>query len=342
MESRLSSRCLRHFAVALMVLLAGAVHAAPTRTWTVVVLPPLAEHGSGARGVNNRGDVVGTSGVAQYHPHPVLWNHGTVTDLLAGNPAFGVANAINDQGVVAGTEGSRVVVWKDGIATPLYLAGEPMDINKSGAVVGFYYPWGEYAFGPQHGFYWKDGVLHDIGNLGNTVTTASGVNDRGVVVGRSRLPFSSDDHAVVWEGGTLRDLGTLGGPNSGAVDVNNHGLILGTADTPDGINHMVTWDLRAGQPRDHGARLAGHALNDRGAIVGNHLDTGRPFLLEDGEYTWLLDLPAMRAQGWVSFGAFDINDRGWIVGIGWRPGSTNQGEALLLIPGNGGGGRPKG
>ena len=341
MDSRQSRRWLRHLSVALTVLVAGAANAAPTRSWTVVPLPST-EFGGSARAVNNRGDVVGTGEVSQYRPHPFLWRNGTATDLIAGDPLHGVANAINDQGMVAATRGKAVIAWKDGVETPLHIAGEPSDINKSGAIVGGYYPWGEIAFGPQEAFYWKDGVLHTLPSLGNRLTVAGGVNDHGVVVGYSRLPFSSDDHAIVWENGVLRDLGTLGGRNSSAGDITNHGVILGSADDAAGMNHMVTWDLRTGRITDYGPRLAGYAINDRGAIVGNQLDTGRPFLLEDGQYTWLLELREMRDQGWTSFGAFDINDRGWIVGIAWKPGISTSGTPLLLIPGNGGGGRPKG
>ena len=335
-------RLIRQLACAALVLASAlSADAAPSRTWTVIALPTLGPYGGGARGINNRGDVVGTSGVAEYYPHPVLWNHGAAKDLLAGHPAYGVANAINDQGAVAATEGSGVIVVKDGVITPLNIAGEPLDINKSGAVVGYYYPSGQIASGPMNGFYWKDGVLRDIGSLGNNQTMAGGVNDKGVVVGYSVLPFSSDSRAIIWENGVLRQLQGLGGANSSAGDVTNHGVILGTAYTPDGINHMVTWDAVSGLiTRDYGPRLAGYAINDHGTIVGNQLDTGRPFLLEGDTYTWLLELPEMRAQGWLSFGAFDINERGWIAGIGYREGSTNQGEPVLLIPENGGG-RPK-
>jgi hypothetical protein len=72
-------------------------------------------------------------------------------------------------------------------------------------------------------------------------------------------------------------------------------VILGSADAPDGINHMVTWDAVSGAiTHDYGPRLAGYAINDRGDIVG----------------------------------------------IGYRATSTNQGEPLLLVPEKGGG-RPK-
>jgi uncharacterized membrane protein len=325
---------------ALVLAAAATAHAAPTRTWTVTALP-ISEYGGGARGVNNRGDVVGTYEVAQYYPHPAIWSNGAVTDILADNPTYGVANAVNDSGAVAATQRSGIIMWKDGVITPLNIAGEPMDINKFGAIVGYYYPCGEIACGPQRGFYWRDGVLQDIGDLGNNVNAALGVNDRGVVVGYARLPMSSDTRAVVWENGRLSVLPDLGGGTNSAGDITNHGVIMGSSTDPTGVNHLVTWDAGTGRITDIGRRLSGNGINDRGAIVGNNLDTGAAFLLEDGVFTWLLDLPAMREQGWTSFTPFDINERGWIVGIGYRPGSTNQGEPVVLVPENGGG-KPKG
>ncbi len=335
MQLRNLGRALRQCALALAMVSAATAHAAPTRTWTVVVLPTLTANGGSARAVNNRGDVAGTSHVALNYPHPVAWSNGAVTDLLAGNPAYGVANAINDQGAIAGTERSGVIVWKDGVATSLGIAGEPQDINKSGGVVGYYYPYGEIGWGPVHGFLWKDGVLRDIGDLGNNQSYAMGVNDKDVVVGHAVLPFSSTYHAVVWQNGVLRDMGTLGGTNSFAVDINNHGVIVGTSDAGDGSYWMYTSGISGGMTavlKD----ASPSAINDAGAIVGN-FRSGRPFLYENGVVTDLLALPAMVSGGWTSFGAFGVNDRDWIVGIGYRPGSTSQGTPLLLIPQNGGG-----
>jgi probable HAF family extracellular repeat protein len=321
-------------------LLAGALLATATllaqaapKEWSVTVLPSLGQYGSWGRALNNRGEVAGTSSVAEHHPHPVFWDSdGRITDLIAGLPASGVANALNDQGVVAFTNGSAVGVWKDGVAMYLGITGEPIDINKSGAVVGYFYPSGQIAVGPQRGFYYKDGVVHDIGSLGNNLTAAAGVNDRGVVVGYSVPPQSSDTRAVVWQDGVLRELTGLGGRNSSAGDVTNRGVIFGSADDVNGVNHLVSWDLNGNLLRDYGPRLAAHSVNDRGAIVGNHLDTGRPFLLEDDQFTWLLDLPAMKAQGFTAFSASEINDHGWIVGLGYRPNGPPDGVAVLLKP----------
>ncbi|HET6263623.1 MAG TPA: hypothetical protein VFD95_02115, partial [Usitatibacter sp.] len=136
---------------AVVLASAAAAHATPSGGWTLRVLPTLTENGGSARGVNNRGDIAGTSHVAENYPHPAMWTNGVVSDLLQGNPATGVANAINDRGMIAGTQRSGVMVWDNGAATSLGIAGEPQDITKSGGVVGYYYPSGEIAWGPQEG-----------------------------------------------------------------------------------------------------------------------------------------------------------------------------------------------
>jgi probable HAF family extracellular repeat protein len=317
---------------ALVLAAAAAAHAAPKRTWEVVVLPMPTEFGGTARAINNRGDVAGTIHVETTRPHGAFWSNGVMTDLSAGSPTFGVANEVNDHGVVFAMEGAALFLWKDGVRTPLGIVGEPLGINKSGGAVGYYYPSGEIARGPQVGFYYENGLLHDIGSLGNNLTAAIGVNDKGVVVGYSRLPFSSTDHAVVWQNGVLRDLGTLGGTNSYAGIVTNDGVIYGSADAADGKNHLVAWDLEGRLLKDYGPRLSMAAINQHGAIVGNNLDTGKPFLLEDGVYTWLLDEPSIRASGLASFSPTGMNDRGSIVGIGWRPGAPSGGLPVLLVP----------
>src|SRR5260221_7393303 len=113
---RAAGAAARLLAAAWLAAATLCIQAAP-KQWTVTQLPSLGDYGGSARAINNRGQMAGTSQVAENYPHPVMWDNGMVTDLLAGNPTYGVANAINDRGMVAGTERSGVVVWQEGVTT---------------------------------------------------------------------------------------------------------------------------------------------------------------------------------------------------------------------------------
>jgi probable HAF family extracellular repeat protein len=100
-----------------------------------------------ALGVNNFGNVVGTSGNSQIR-HAVLWSSaGEIEDLgVLPNDASSAANAINDAAEVVGASvgpyGSRVFIWTraQGMHDLGALAGmsetEALAINKGGDVVG--------------------------------------------------------------------------------------------------------------------------------------------------------------------------------------------------------------
>ena len=78
-------------------------------------------------------------------------------------------------------------------------------------------------------------TVTDIGTFGGALTSATGINSSGDVVGFSGTP--TGDHAFLWHNGTMTDLGTLGGSCcSTAYGINDSGTVVGVSgaysDTP--------------------------------------------------------------------------------------------------------------
>jgi hypothetical protein len=195
---------------------------------------------------------------------------------------------------------------------------------------------GAVGLGPLEAFMYRDGVLFDLPGIGGGHhSKALDINDHDVVVGFAMTGFSADANPVVWENQQVRVLPKLAGQNSVAIRVNNHGLVMGTAEDASATQNLVTWDLRRG-----GAMTlampgnVGIDMNNHGAIVGHTWPGGQGFLLDNGVKTMLAELPAVRDAGFIAFTPFAINDRGWIVGVGFRPedGFVGFGRPLLLMP----------
>ena len=92
-----------------------------------------------------------------------------------------------------------------------------------------------------HATLWSDGATIDLGTLpGGTLSMATGINDRGDIVGWSTYGGTGYSHAFLWSDGVMIDLGTLGGTTSQANDINNHGVIVGWSYTADNVNYEAT------------------------------------------------------------------------------------------------------
>jgi probable HAF family extracellular repeat protein len=157
----------------------------------------ITDLGIEARGINNKGQVVGTSTQAfGQSPRAFLWYKGVLTDLGT-LPGAGSSSAhgINEAGQVVGTSGDRAFLWDKGRMVDLGTLGGAQSvargINAAGKVVGA----AQTATGEWHAVIWYRGTTTDLGpGLGRAI------NNAGVVVG------SSGDTAVFWRKGVMTRL----------------------------------------------------------------------------------------------------------------------------------------
>ena len=240
----------------------------------MIPLPTLGGNNSYATAANNRGQVVGFAENSTQDPNcmapqvldleAVIWGPkpGEMHELppLSGDAIAGAA-AINDRGQVVGTSGACM--------TPSPLA---------------------------HAVLWQNGSVIDLGNLGGALNNlATGINERGDVIGFSDLAGDATSHAFLWtKHNGMQDLGTL--------------------------------------PEDFSSAAFG--INEEGQVVGQSCDQNnncRAFLWENGVMTDLNTFVCHRSSLYPTYGG-DITDGGEIVGEALDQ-STGDTPAFLAVPG---------
>jgi probable HAF family extracellular repeat protein len=180
---------------------------------------------STANAINNRGQVVGISGICSNAVggfsaiRAVMWDNGTVIDL----------------GNLGG------VAWNT-----------PMAINDRGDVVGFGNtdPDAGDTFGNEHAFLWtKSEGIKDLGTLpGDVRSQALGINNRGQIVGQSCTAPPRVCRAFLWEDEVMTDLteqiaSGFDGRLAYANDINDRGEITGggvDASTGEVVAYVAT------------------------------------------------------------------------------------------------------
>jgi len=268
------------------------------------ILPALSNSDFGSvvhASINNLGQIAASSVAADGVQHTVVWNGSTLLDLGAAGSSFSRGFAINSSGQVAGSAiypGSNffpqqtAVVWKDGVASLLgsSLAGVnsiAYGINDAGVVVG-YECVGNSIPDACSAKVWKDSQTYSLKKLGGNFAEAYAINNAGQIAGTAMLQGDNITHAVRWDGEHITDLGTLGGDYSYARSINSSGKVVGAATGAGNVwpYHASLWD-------------------------GNKIIDLNSFLSAD-----------TIADGWVLASAVGINDRGDIIGVGYKNGAS--------------------
>jgi probable HAF family extracellular repeat protein len=226
-------------------------------------LPTVGGNNGQASAINNRGQVVGFSETANTDPtcppaptiSPVLWEKGHAQPLpLIGTDPDGFANGINDHGQAVGYSGNCVaalhaVMWQNATAFQLQDLGVARSnianaINNLGQSVGQV----RRADGSARvaALWQRDGTLTVLDQhlckcdlSGDLASFATGINNRGQVVGSTIDSGNNWSHGFIWQNGVVTDLNTLISGDSNlsvisASNINERGQISGMATVVNG------------------------------------------------------------------------------------------------------------
>ena len=198
-------------------------------------IDPSVYPNSYAQGINASGEIAGQIGDNNGNSYAFSYQNGTLTILPSLGPYGGTYNdgafAVNNAGQITGssmaaTDGTFHAFASDGTTTTDLGTINDNDtygyaINSSGQVVG-----DTYTVEPNDpvGFLYSNGTISDLNSLaptsGWTLQSASGVNDRGQIVGTGLNP-AGQQHAFLMTPASPGDANL-----DGNVDINDLTIVL--------------------------------------------------------------------------------------------------------------------
>jgi probable HAF family extracellular repeat protein len=330
--------------------------------YTLTILPTLGGPSNRADAINDRGEIAGSSDLADGSTHAFLYSGGTVKDLGTLGGSNSAAIGLNNLGAVVGSADTgqdafttHAFVYRNSHMQDLgVLAVNPYSnysqansINDLGQIVGSSTIGTLNQAGtalPTHAFFYNRGTMRDLGTLGGDNSEATSINDFGQIVGGAGLAngtwHSFEYNSLVNSTGRLLDLGTLGGASTvtfEAKSINLLGEIAGASQRADGAYHAFLYTpgvMRngAGITQDLGAiyfTSGAWSINNRNYVVGYSFVSNTSYhaiLYKGGQI--LIDLNSFLPAGspWVLKVAKGINDLGQIVGIA-RPSQSDTNDA---------------
>lgn len=257
-------------------------------------------------GLNDRGLVIGHWKFPDGRSSSFLWENGVFTELSRNTNETFRAQAINRRGDVLGDLDGNPALWRHAAITRLSAlpGSEAWALNDRGQVVGRQWIDGDYR--PT---LWHKGKAIQLGSLEGGGGTATAINNRGQIVGMSKMS-SGNYNAFLWHKGVMIDLGTLPGHLMWPKIINERGQVMGEW----GGERTFFWEKGViADIGTFGGETYSGSMNDRGQIVGYSNGPGgeHGFLWENGVMTRLGDptngLP-------FNFIPHVINNRGQIAG----------------------------
>jgi probable HAF family extracellular repeat protein len=303
---------------------------------------------SSALAINNQGQIVGLSSTGDTivsgllrDTRAVLWQNGTVIDLVEKQFIAPQASRINNRGQIlitwqyigADRQGGvpppepYAVLW-DRKVQHVWRARDnflPNNLNDQGLLVG------NDMRGNETTMVWRDGKLNPVLLPKNAVSSqACAINNAGTVAGVCRIlgDLNSDNLFVTDRTGINMVVSNAQRGDFVCGAINQRGQVVGTfRETVSRVAHLFLWqDGKLADLAVLGRNGEINGVNSAGHAVGR-TDVGACAYIDGALYDLNALLP--HDSGWQLWQAAGINDHGQIVGSGVLHG---QSRAFLLTP----------